>query len=137
MAKVGLSITLKRIQKVRKILKKNPEGLWLRKLANLCGIGATSLHNLLNNFFSRKLESKKLGKMKIIRLIDPTPSEKEKQLLLREKTLKLARKLRKDGLSLSEIRKELNRRIGFSLTDAQLGIHVRDVKMGKEGKKKI
>jgi DNA-binding transcriptional ArsR family regulator len=131
MAKIGLSFTLKRIQKIRKILSEHSEGIWLRKLSNLCGLKPSTVNKLINNFFSGKLEIKKFGKVKILKLIDNTPSKKERRLIQREKAIKLAYKLRRDGLSYSEISNKLKKKIGYNLW---LTNYLRNVEMSEKGK---
>lgn len=132
MLKVGLSTTLERIKKVREILQDNPEGLWLRELADISEIERTSLYAIINNFFSKKLEVKKIGKIKIIKLIDSTPSKKEKRLIQREKALRLAYNLRRNGLTYSEISKKISEKIGYNIWVAYL----KDIEMGEKGKKR-
>src|SRR3989344_1045875 len=107
MKKIGLSKTLGRIKSLRKILKNNKPGLYHNEIYKLMNINPVSLSNLIYNFFNGKVSISKIGRNKLFKIIDTTPSNKEKALISREKALKKAKNLRECGYSYSEINRIL------------------------------
>lgn len=132
MEKIGLSETLERIRKIRKILKNNKNGLYHKQICILSNIKPTSLTELIHNYFYQKVLIIKDGKYKIFKIKDLTIPKKEERLIKRLKAIEKAKSLRKNGFSYSEI-------INILKKEFKMGIEIksiRNIKMSERGSKR-
>jgi DNA-binding transcriptional MerR regulator len=129
MSKINLLGTLQRIRKVRRVLLENDKGLYQKEICRLTNICSSTLSELIYNFFRRKISITKIGKNKLFRLMDKSPSDKEIHLIKRENALEKAKRLRENGFSHSEIKEILKKEFGFAVRDS----FIRNIKMNKNG----
>src|SRR5271157_3458316 len=111
--KTGSSKALGYTKIIRAVLIKNPEGICLRDMSRITGIGDTSLLHILHDFFKGSIKVKREGRKKLIFLLKLEPSARENRLLQREEALRKAKELRKSGYAISEISKTIEKEFGF------------------------
>ena len=58
----------KKIKKIEKILKQNPNGLWVREVARKTKLDKSTVSIYLNKHLKNKIVARKLGKLKLIQL---------------------------------------------------------------------
>lgn len=58
----------KKIKKIEKILKQNPNGLWVREIARKTKLDKSTVSIYLNKHMKSKLKTKKIGNMKLIQI---------------------------------------------------------------------
>ena len=59
---------IRKLKKIKAILKKHPEGLWVRELSRKSGIDKSAISRYVNKDLDKEIETKKLGVIKIIKL---------------------------------------------------------------------
>ena len=62
------SIDKDKIKKIKKILRKNPNGLWIREIARKAGLDKSTVSIYINKHMTTKLKIKKFGSLKLVQL---------------------------------------------------------------------
>lgn len=57
-----------KINQIINILKKNPQGLWIRELSRRSNLDKSTVSNYVNKHLKDKLEVKQYGNMKFVKL---------------------------------------------------------------------
>ena len=129
MTKISLTESSERIKVVKKILEEHPDGIFQREITRLTNIKPSSLSHIVHEFLYGKVQFTNSGRTKLIRLLDSTPSYREKKLITRTMALKRARELREGGFSYSEIVHKLKEELGSAVSFETL----HSMKMSKSG----
>lgn len=57
-----------KIEKIKKILKQNPNGLWVREIARKTNLDKSTVSIYLNKHLKDKIKTKKIGNMKLVQI---------------------------------------------------------------------
>lgn len=57
-----------KIKKIEKILKRNPNGLWIREIARKTNLDKSTVSIYLNKHLKDKIKTKKIGNMKLVQI---------------------------------------------------------------------
>lgn len=58
-----------KIRKIKEILKKNPQGLWIREIARRAKISKSTVHKYINSYMKKDVKDVLIGKGKFIRIV--------------------------------------------------------------------
>ena len=59
----------KRLKAIKHVLKKNPQGLWIREIARQSGISKSTVHFYINSYMAGEIEDVLRGKGNFIRIV--------------------------------------------------------------------
>lgn len=57
------------INKIKKVLKKNTQGLWIREIARQSGVNRSTVHKYINLYMKNEIEDVLRGKGGFIRIV--------------------------------------------------------------------
>jgi len=130
--KLDYSITLKRIDKIKNILSRENE-ITIKNLAKKVNLPESTTSLYVNNYLQDICLMKKDGREKRISLANNKISKFENRLIDEKSKIGIARKLRKNGLTYSEIKDKLKDK-GFKMGDGTLSKYLNKIRANGEYK---
>ena len=61
-------VDVDKIKKIEKILKQNPDGLWVREISRKTKLDKSTISIYLRKYMKEQIEIKKLGNIKIVKI---------------------------------------------------------------------